>query len=369
MKLLQKLVQADTTLQKGELAAAEIIRAEFGHSGIESEIDNWDQNRANITTQIKSSGEKKSLLFVCHLDVVAPGQANWKYPPFSGVEIDGKIHGRGSTDMKGGTAAAVTAICEIVDRSVKLKGDIIFAATAGEEIDSCGVRRFVKNFDGRTELCGVIVPEPTDCEVVTAHRGMLWLEVTTRGKSAHGSAPQLGVNAIASMKAVLDELENYEVRFQPHQLLGEPSMSVNTIEGGTALNVVPDKCSMGIDIRTVPSQSHREIIDDLQQIVEKLKAEDSQFEGEVSVLREVGALETDSGCAFVGDFCTAVGRGRTRAVGFTTDGPYFAPFGAPVVIFGPGKPELCHKPDEYIDISDVEKAVGYYKNVILKFLS
>jgi succinyl-diaminopimelate desuccinylase len=87
------------------------------------------------------------------------------------------------------------------------------------------------------------------------------------------------------------------------------------------------------------------------------------------VLRQVQPLETDCGCDFVKDFCSAVGASETTAVGFTTDGPHFALLGAPVVIFGPGKPHLCHKPDEYIEISDLEKAVEYYKNIILKFLT
>jgi len=100
-----------------------------------------------------------------------------------------------------------------------------------------------------------------------------------------------------------------------------------------------------------------------------LKSENPQFDAEVSVVRQVQPLETDCGCDFVKDFCSCLGTNETVAVGFTTDGPYFASFGAPVVIFGPGKPELCHKPDEYIEISDVEKAVEYYKNIILKFLA
>jgi len=146
-------------------------------------------------------------------------------------------------------------------------------------------------------------------------------------------------------------------------------MSVNTISGGKAMNVVPDKCSIGIDIRTLPGQNHQDIIDDFQEIFAKLKTKNSQFEASVSIVRSVRALETDSDCEFVRSFCSVVGIDETRAVGFTTDGPHLAALGAPVVIFGPGRPELCHKPDEYIDIADVEKAVEHYKNIILKFLS
>jgi succinyl-diaminopimelate desuccinylase len=368
-KLLSKLIQAQTTADKGELAAAEIIASELKRFGIDSRIDSWDKTRANITAQVKSSGRKGALLFACHLDVVPPGEAKWQNPPFAAVESNGRIYGRGSADMKGGIAAIVTAIGEIADSGTKLKGDIILFAAAGEETDSCGTKRFVRDYGGLPELAGVVLPEPTDFEIITAHRGMLWLKVQTFGKAAHSSTPQLGVNAIASMKSILNELDNFKIRFEPHELLGECSMSVNTITGGKAMNIVPDKCDTGIDIRTVPGQNHQDIIDDVQKIFAKLKQKNSEFEAAVSVIRQVGALETDSRCDFVRDFCSAAGINETTAVGFTTDGPFFASLGAPVIIFGPGKPHLAHKPDEYIDISDLKIAVEYYKNIILKFLT
>ena len=369
-ELLRKLVQAETTAQNGESAAAEIISDELARSGIDCRIDSWGDNRANLTAQVKSDGRKNGLLFLCHLDVVAAGEVGWRYPAFAGVESEGKIYGRGSVDMKGGIAAAVTAIREIVDSAVKLEGDIIFFAAAGEETDSCGARRFISNSDNKLlKIAGVVVPEPTGFEVVTAHRGILWLEVKTKGRSAHSSTPELGVNAITSMKLLLNELDNYKIRFVPHKRLGNCSMSINTIAGGKEINVVPDKCTIGIDIRTLPGQNHREIISDFEKFFAKLKQKNPQFEASVSIMREVGALETDSNCDFVRDFCSVVGAGETKAVGFTTDGPHFAPLGAPIVIFGPGKTQLAHKPDEYIDIADVEKAVEYYKNIILKFLT
>ena len=368
-ELLKKLIQAESTPEKGELAAAEVISAEFCRSGIDSQIDSWDQTRANIIARIETGGRKGALLFACHLDVVGPGEATWKHPAFEAVESDGKIYGRGSADMKGGIAAIVTAISRIVDSGTKLQGDIIFVAAAGEETDSCGAKRFINNPGWLPELTGVVVPEPTDFAIVTAHRGMLWLEIATKGKAAHSSTPQLGVNAIASMRSVLDELENYEITAEPHKLLGSCSMSINTISGGNALNVVPDKCSIGIDIRTLPGQDRQDIITNLEKILAKLKSENPQFDAKVSFLRQLQPLETDCSCEFVRDFCSCLEADETKAVGYTTDGPFFASLGAPVVIFGLGKPQLCHKPDEYIDISDAEKAVEHYKNIILKFLT
>jgi succinyl-diaminopimelate desuccinylase len=366
--LLKKLIQVETTAEKGELAAADIISDELGLAGIDCQIDIWGKNRANLRAHIKSAGGRRGLLFACHLDVVSSSPAGWEYPPFAAVERDGKIYGRGSADMKGGIAAIVTALGQVVSSGTKLQGDITLFAGAGEETDSCGAKRFVLNYVAMPKLAGVVVTEPTDFKIVTAHRGLLWLEVTTRGKAAHGSSPELGVNAITSMRSVLDEMENYEIQFQPHELLGDCSVSVNTIAGGEAINIIPDKCRIGIDIRTLPGQKHQVIISDFEKILAKLKQNNSEFTAEVRVVRDVGALETEVPCAFVRDFCSVIGVSRTSAAGFTTDGPFFAQLAAPVVIFGPGKPQLAHRVDEYIEIADMEKAVEYYKNIISKFL-
>jgi succinyl-diaminopimelate desuccinylase len=167
----------------------------------------------------------------------------------------------------------------------------------------------------------------------------------------------------------LNELADYSIPFEHHGLLGDCSVSVNTIAGGEAINVVPEACTTGIDIRTLPGQNHADIIHYLQKMFAKLSRNNPKFAAEISAIREMAAMETDPNCDFVKDFCSAVGAGRTTAVGFTTDGPHFAGLGAPVVVFGPGKPEVCHKPDEYIDVADLERAVEHYRNIILKFLA
>jgi succinyl-diaminopimelate desuccinylase len=351
------------------LAAAELISEELRRSAIDSEVDVWDSTRANVSARIDSDRTRPGLLFACHLDVVGPGQTPWKNPPFEALEADGRIYGRGAVDMKGGTAAAVTAIRRVVESGVKLRGDLVFLAAAGEEVDSCGAIRFAAAQQGPGQLAGVIIPEPTDFDVVSAHRGMLWLEIATRGKAAHSSRPELGVNAINSMRLILNELDRYEIGTEPHEMLGNCSMSINTIAGGKALNVVPDRCSIRIDIRTLPGQNTRKVIDDVRAIFTRITSSSHQFDAEVSVNRTMNALETDRQCDFVKDFCSCVGAAETKPVGFTTDGPHFVSFGAPVLIFGPGKPHLCHKPDEYIGIGDLEAAATHYENIIRKFLT
>jgi len=397
--LLRQLIQADSTPSKGEAAAAEVIATYFNRHGIDCQVDQWDGNRANVVAHVKTGRQRPALLFVCHLDVVSPGQEDWAHPPFGAVEDKGRIYGRGAADMKGGTAAAVAAICEAARTEAALQGDIILAATAGEETDSAGVVRFMQDYFGGQKaeggeqktaspskiqlpesvlsrlssvlgnLAGIIVPEPTDFAVVTAHRGLFWLKITTRGKSVHSSMPERGINAIGSMKRVLDELERYQVQAEPHPLLGDCSMSINTIGGGEAMNIVPDRCTLGIDIRTLPGQDHETVRYDFERMLARLKTAVPNFDGELLIDRSVRAMETDAECDFVKTFCSAVEVDLTNAIGFTTDAPHLLPLGAPIVIFGPGKPRMCHQVDEYIEIGDLRTGVEMFKSVIGKFLT
>jgi succinyl-diaminopimelate desuccinylase len=252
---------------------------------------------------------------------------------------------------------------------VELQGDIVFAATAGEETDSAGIVRFMQDSSKLPKVGGVVIPEPTDFSVITAHRGLLWLEISTRGKAAHSSMPERGVNAIMMMKRVLNELEHYQVAFEPHPLLGKCSVSVNTIRGGEAMNIVPDSCTIAVDIRTLPRQDHDAIRYDLERLLARLKTEVPHFDAHIATSRSVEAMETETECDFVRTFCQAVDVDLTNAVGFTTDAPHLVPLGAPIVIYGPGKPNLCHQVDEHIALADMEQAVAYFKNVIGQLLT
>jgi succinyl-diaminopimelate desuccinylase len=362
-ELLKKLVQAKPTLDVGELKCARVLADFFTATGIKSKIEVWDKNRANITARLKSSGRKPALLFVSHLDVV-PAENNL----FKPVERNGKIFGRGSCDMKAGLASAAMAMAEIFKSKVKLQGDIIFAATAGEETDSAGVKKFIKSPKNRTKLCGIIVPEPTDFDIVTAHRGLLWVEITTKGKSAHSSMPHLGINAIDSMRLFLNKLADFKIP-GTNKLLGKASLSVNKITGGSAANIVPDSSSVCIDIRTIPGQKTSRIVSGINKIIGRLSKQNPHFHAELKVFRDSGAMQTDEKCKFVKQFKQVSKINYLKAVPFTTDAPYLTSLKAPIVIFGPGKPQLCHKPNEHIEIKDLKKAVDFYRKIILHFLT
>jgi len=367
--LLKRLVGADSTLGKGEATVAEIVAAEFKKHGIDRQIDRWGPGRANVVARVRSAGKRPGLLFVCHLDVVGPGDEPWEHPPFSATEENGRIYGRGTTDMKGGIASVVAAICETVDSRATLQGDILFAATAGEETDSSGVQRFMQEVTWLPPLAGIILPEPTDLTVVTAHRGLFWLKITTRGKAVHSSMSERGINAILSMKRVLDELEHFQIPTEPHPLLGKCSLSVNTITGGEAMNMVPDRCTLGVDIRTLPGQDETALGYDLERLLTRLKATVPHFGAELTVERIAHALETDPQCAFVKALCSVAEVDLTNGIAFTTDAPHLVPLGVPIVIYGPGNPKLCHQVDEYIAVADLHKSVARFKKIIRAFLT
>ncbi len=367
--LLKQLICARSDTPPGESAAAEVIARRFREHGIDNRVDRWDDGRSNVIAHVRTGRRRPALLFVGHLDVVGPGEEPWQYPPFEAVEDEGRIYGRGAVDMKGGIAAAVTAICQAVDEKETLAGDIIFSATAGEETDSAGVLRFMEDRAWLPELAGIIIPEPTGLAVVTAHRGLFWLKITTRGKAVHSSMAECGVNAIGSMKRVLDELEHYRLEFPPHRLLGKSTLSINTMRGGEALNIVPDRCTLGVDIRTLPGQDQEAIRYDFERMLAQLTSHVPQFEAQLTIERSAAAMETDPECEFVKTFCTAAGVDLTNSVPFTTDAPHLAPLGAPIVIYGPGHPKLCHQTDEYIESADLQAGTDCFKNVIGTFLT
>ncbi len=362
-------MQAASTPAQGEKACAEILASAFQRYDIESHMDVWDNGRANCVAHVKGQGRRPGLLFVCHLDVVDPGDQPWRYPPFSGLERNGMVYGRGTTDMKGGIAACVSAICQTVAQGIPLQGDMVFAATAGEETDSCGIHHLMADSSWLPALAGIIIPEPTDFSIVTAHQGLLWLEIMTKGKTAHGSTPHLGINAIHAMTSVLHAIQGIELPSVTHARLGTCSMSVNTIHGGKALNVVPDQCTLGIDIRTLPGQDQTVILQKFQDALDALKDKDRDLRADISILRCEGALETNDQCAFVRNICHAVNIPQTQALGFTTDGPCLACLGLPIVIFGPGKGSVCHQSDECIALADVQRGVDYFKQIILSLLT
>jgi succinyl-diaminopimelate desuccinylase len=375
IRLTQELIRLRTINPPGdESRAAEFIARRLQQAGMFAEVvPHEEAGRGSVVGGLRGSGARPALLFSGHLDTVPAGD-NWERQVLSADVADGKIWGLGSTDMKAGVAALLIAMEAVQHTGVSLQGDLLFAGTAGEEVDSMGARRLVEQ-QKLGDVGFMIIAEPTANRVFTAEKGVLWLEVRTRGQTAHGSMPHLGVNAIMHMTKLLHALEAEHIPYQTHPLLGGFTMNVATIAGGVKTNVVPDACRVSIDLRTVIGQEHQQIVDTVRQLIDRLCAEDSTFDAEVHVLTERIPLDIPFDNPLVQAFVQVRDQvtGQTSqpaAATFATDGSVFVPaYEAPMVICGPGLPEKAHQPNEYVEIDRLITAARIYTLAALQLLT
>ncbi|MBU5310856.1 M20 family metallopeptidase [Tissierella carlieri] len=372
--LLQQMIGFKTVNGPGdELPLAEFIGQKLEEIGVETVIDDLGNDRGNVIGRVKGRGERETLLFNGHLDTVPPGDIEWEYGPYSGAIVDGKIYGRGSADMKGGLAAMLIALKAVKKAGWELKGDFIYSATAGEETDSIGAIKFVE--DGGLEGVGaIIIGEPSSNGINIAEKGAFWVEITTYGKTAHGAFPQNGTNAVVHMNALLSELVSYRFKYEENEILGHPTMNISTVNGGVKTNVVPDKCSITIDMRTVPGMDHKEIVKDFGRIIEKLSSQIEDFKADIKILNDRAAVETKGDNPFVKlaeeivkeEFDKDI---RAKGVNFYTDASIFLPAKQiPCIFYGPGDANMAHQPNEHITIDSLMESVHFYIAIIEKYL-
>lgn len=207
-----------------------------------------------------------------------------------------------------------------------------------------------------------------------AEKGALWLNVKALGKTAHGSMPEMGINAILHMKQFMEELCSYKFEYQEHELLGCPTMNIGTIRGGIKTNVVPDSCEITIDIRTVPGMSHSAILEDFKAIIEKLKEDIPELNMVIEVENDRPPVGTDKDHEFV-KLAIKVGERVFKktlvpqGVNYYTDGAAFVPeMGLPMLILGPGEAKLAHQPNEYVEIDKLQKAAEFYAAFAVEYL-
>jgi succinyl-diaminopimelate desuccinylase len=259
-----------------------------------------------------------------------------------------------------------------------LAADLLVAATAGEEIGMQGAQQ-IASWPALGPVGAAIIAEPTGNVLGLAERGILTIEFTTHGTTAHGSTPHLGRNAINMMRRLLDAFDRVAggsgIPFTPHPVLGEPTYSIDTIEGGVAHNVVPDRCVAIVDMRTVPGQDHAGILRQMEEIVARLKTEDPGFDAIVSSPLDLPAVDAPADRtaaeAFLAAAKTVTGsRPPAGAVRFATEAAIFAPaLGIPALIFGPGDPALAHQPDEHVSVAKMGEAARIYAAAALALLT
>ncbi len=291
------------------------------------------------------------LLLNSHLDVVPPS-ANHPYGPFDPVEIDGRLYGRGAVDAKASGAAMTAALLDLAAEGYAPPGgQVMVALTACEEVGG-GYNGLEALRPHLPPLAAALVGEPTALQPCVAQKGLLILRVEAHGHTAHAARAHLGDNAILRAASDLQRLAACSFdRDDP--FLGKPTVTVTTIEGGTARNVVPDRCVFYLDIRTTPAYTHEELIERMAGLLVSEVQVHSQ---------RIIPVATPTSARIV--------RACRRAL------PDAAPFGSPTasdwiflhdvptVKIGPGASELSHTPGEHIDLAEVERAVAVYKRVI-----
>ena len=244
----------------GEQRVADYLAAVAARAGLEFEFQTVLPARSNLIARLRPSGNiRRTILLAPHLDTVVAEESQ-----FVPRRENGRLHGRGACDTKGSVAAMLTALCELAESKIRPREtEIIFAGLIDEEHAQAGSRALVKS---KLKADLAIVGEPTRLQVVTAHKGSLWLQLATHGRAAHGATPHLGKNAVHEMARIVDVLETdyaTQLRKRKHKLLGTATVNVGTISGGKQPNIVPDSCSIQIDRRTLPGETeasvHREI--------------------------------------------------------------------------------------------------------------
>lgn len=375
VSLLRRTLQANTVNPPGnELEVARILHGFFRENGIEANIDEFLAGRANLLARLPGDERSGRSLVLCgHMDVVPASGAAWDADPFGAEARNGRIYGRGASDMKSGLVAMAVAMANL-KQSGAATGEVLLAATAGEEVDCCGARRFVEQ--GTFENAdAVIIAEPTREDVILAHKGALWVEITTRGKTAHGSMPEEGVNAVVHMHHLLGRLlEKFRFTAEVDPVLGYPTLSVNRIDGGVKVNVVPDECRLQIDMRTIPSQEHAEILKDIGRHLDAVREEIPDLDYGLEILQERVPVRTpaDDAFAIISEDLRKETYGSSSS---RSAAPYYTDASIllealpdlPVVIYGPGDDRIAHQPNEWVNVEAFGRSIDFYERWVARY--
>jgi acetylornithine deacetylase/succinyl-diaminopimelate desuccinylase family protein len=352
-----------------ELPATAAAEALAGFD-VEPTIVRSDEGRPNVVAEL-GAGEGPSLAWNGHLDVVPAGDPmTWTHDPWSGTVRDGRLVGRGSVDMKGGIAAALAAAAALRRAGIELAGRLAFHLVADEEVGGLhGTKVLFERGLLTQDAC--VVGEPSELQLGLAQRGGAWLTAIARGKAAHGSQPQRGVNAITSMAHLLLRLPEV-LPDREHPLVGRATVNAALIAGGSGPNVVPDRCEVDIDRRILPGESDPQTVRaPFLELVDRLRAEHPEVDIEVELREWSDAAEAAADAAIVRiarDAVTAETGRPPDDVGFTgiTDARFYLnDAGIPSVILGPGSLSLAHTANESVPVDELVAAARIYARIFV----
>jgi succinyl-diaminopimelate desuccinylase len=368
LELTQALIRFKTINPPGdEGPCVEYLSGILEDAGFRTELVPFGEGRSQLIAKIGRSVDERPLCFTGHVDTVPLGAKPWSVDPFAAEVSDGKLFGRGSSDMKSGVAAFVAASVNVADQLADKPG-IVLIITAGEETGCAGAFNLAKQQDKLGKAGALVVAEPTGNLPFVGHKGAMWLTAKTEGVTVHGSMPELGVNAIYRAARAISALENFDFNVARHPVMGAPTLNVGTVSGGLNINSVPDSTAIGIDIRTIPKQGHSRIRNELESYLGKDVAFDT--------LLDVESVWTAPEGPWVGDVFDIIAnitgsRPQIATAPYFTDACALTPAlgSPPTIILGPGELSQAHQTDEYCFVNRIRDAAEIYTAIIRKWCS
>jgi len=360
--LTRELLRFDTINPPGRERDCANLAARFLEDcGFAVQTHEFEKDRTSVIARAGGTAGRDPICFTGHLDVVALGTRPWSKDPFAGETDGGRLFGRGSSDMKAGVAAMLVALKSFAARLRHSPG-VVVVLTAAEEGGCVGSAHLARLPELLGRAGAMVVGEPTSNYPMVGHKGSIKFHASFRGVSAHGSMPHLGVNAVYKAARAIAKLEEFKFGAEAHSIMGEPTMNVGTVEGGSGVNLVPDLAKIGVDIRTVPGADHQALLARLKELLS---------EGQIEVFADNEAVWTEPQEAWVQrvyEICRPILKEKpeARTAPYMTDAANLRKVyaGVPTVVLGPGEAAMAHQTDEYCELERIRQAVAIYEAIL-----
>ena len=374
IETLQDLVRINSVNPAYAQGQSEVAMASYvGEFFREHEIETWNQevfpDRPNVIARIEGEQPGKRIVFEAHTDTVT---ATDMENPFDPVIRDGRLHGRGACDTKGGLAAMMHSLAQVKASGCKPPCEIWLAATVDEEHSCGGIKALCESL----EADAAIVAEPTQLRLTTACKGCLRWRIVVRGQEAHSSKPHLGTNAIVHMAEVIRAIDQdtQSLNSQSHPLLGSPTCNIGIIHGGTQINIVPDLCTIEIDRRLLPDEKADDVLAHYAALLDNLSSEMPALSYTMEPPMILAPpMETPTDIPLVqhaAEVLLEMGLDpEPIGVPFSCNASALSQHGVPCVVFGPGSIDQAHTPEEFVECSQVEQAVNFYRQMMMSDLA
>ncbi|HUQ16007.1 MAG TPA: acetylornithine deacetylase [Gemmatimonadales bacterium] len=368
--LLERLVAFDTTSRLSNLPLADFVSDYLDRPAVRVErMRSQDGAKANLIIRAGPEREDgEGLTLSGHMDVVPADEPEWRSAPFTLARAGETYVGRGAADMKGFLALAINRLARL--DQARLRHPLALLLTYDEEVGTLGARRFAERRNEVPSLPrDVIVGEPTSLRVVRLHKGMIRLQLAFHGRAAHSGYPHLGRNAIEPAARAIGALAALRVEMEAERPPnGEhfpevpyAALNVGLVSGGSAVNVIPDRCTVQISIRLLPEMKAEEMTARVRAAVTKALPGEPF---ELTSLGESPAMMLDAQAALHRELCAMVGQQGTESVAFATDAGWLQTVGLRCAVFGPGSIEVAHRPNEFLPIAEFERAGALLDDII-----